>query len=372
MRPFAVSNRHVKRWILRPLACIVGGAIVAIALFAGAVRFDQYLLRRRGERLQSDIRSLELRKSTYADVRRFEGRWLDEAKEGVCRPSWCDLSFTLYNAGSRHLQFLLNHPALVAIYHELGGRAAGVYSSIRIRDNLLLEKSISLGVATTSSEPDGRRIDYELVGSVETASLSWVSTGHPEYQIGGPNGCMGCRAGWVRFTPFADPKDVSRLTDINFTCITRWRPCTEQADILATAWKELQTEKADMTDAFDVCAPPVIRVLSREAHRVVLTKVIKLTRSADGSVVVTVRRVPNGVPPYAHEWQENTFTVDAIPGIHIGTQLLAFDDARCRAVQATEENLNAARLGAVEGWVSPAHSLGLPFGTFTSPRMDVR
>ncbi|HKI27002.1 MAG TPA: hypothetical protein VKA07_11795 [Candidatus Sulfotelmatobacter sp.] len=361
----------MKRWILRPLAWLLGGVTLVVVLLAGAIRLDQFTLRWRAQRLLSDIRSLELRKSTYADVRRFEGRWLDNAKEGICRPYWCDLEVQLYNASSRHFSFLVSHPAVFAIYHALGGRFAGVYSFIRIRDNLLLEKGISLGIESTSIEPDGRHIDYELVARIETDPLTWVSARHPEYQIGAPDGCMGCKEGWVKFTSFADPKDVLRLTDINFTCITRWRPCSGQEDILPKAWKELQAEKTDVADAFDVCTPPVIRVLSREARRVVLAKIIGLAHNADGAVV-TVRRMPNGVSQHADEWQENTFTVRAISDIHIGSQLLVFDDARCPAVQATEENLGAARLGASEGMVSPVHSLGLPFGTFNPPKIEVR
>lgn len=342
-----------------------------VALMAGAIRLDQYFLRWRGERLQSDIRSLELRKSTYVDARRLEDRWFDNVKEGICKPYWCDLQIFLSNTSSRHVEFLVNHPAVFAIYHDLGGRVGGVYSFVRVRDNLLLEKGISLGVEAASTEPDGRHIQYELEGSIETAPSTWVSPRHPEYQIGGPSACTSCKEGWVRFTAFADPKDISRLTDINFACFTRWRPCTEQADILPTAWKELRAENNDITKAFDDCTPPVVRVLSRKAHRVVLTNIVTLERHAD-ETAVTVRRVPNGVPQNADEWQENTYTMPTSTGVRIGDQLLVFDDAICRAVLATNENLNAAQLGATEGWVSPVHTLGLPFGSSAPPKIDVR
>lgn len=359
------------RPIVRLVCYLLGGAVLIVALIAGAIRLDQYALRWRAECLQSDIRSLELRKSTYADTRRLEDRWLDRTKESVCQPFWCDLAIFLNNTGSQHLGFLVNHPAAFAVYHTLGGRVAGVYSFIRVRDNLLWEKGISLGIEARSTEPDGRHVRYELMGSIETASFSWVSPRHPEYQIGGPNGCMGCKAGWVKFTAFADPKDVSRLADLNFACITRWHPCTQQADVLPTAWKELQSEESAATKAFDDCAPPVIRVLSQEARRIVLANVIKLERHAD-EALVSVRRVRDGVPQYADEWQENTYTIPTSAGVRIGDRLLVFDDAVCPAVLATEQNLTAARQGATEGWVSPIYSLGLPFGTFNPPKINVR
>ena len=248
----------MRRRILRLFGWLVSSLVLLIALIAGAIRLDQYLLRWRAERLQSDIRLLELRRGTYDDARQLESRWLNYTKEGVCKPYWCDLQIVLNNTSSRHLEFLLNHLAVRAIYHRLGGRVAGTYAFIRVRDNLLWEKSISLGIETLTIEPDGRRVEYWLAGSIGTDDhFTWVSARHPEYQIGGPNACTSCREGWVYFTPFADPQDVLRLTDLNFACLTRWRHCAEQADILPTAWKELRKKQrnADKTVATRVHSP---------------------------------------------------------------------------------------------------------------------
>jgi hypothetical protein len=133
----------------------------------------------------------------------------------------------------------------------------------------------------------------------------------------------------------------------------------------------LQAEKNDIPRAFGDCTPPVIRVLSREAHRVVLANIIKLERHAD-ETAVTVRRVPDGVPQDADGWQQNTYTIPTSTGVRLGDQLLVFDYTVCPAVLATNENLNAARLGATEGWVSPVHPLVLPFTNFSPPKIDVR
>jgi hypothetical protein len=313
-----VSNKNMGRRILRLFGWLLSGSVLLAVLTAGAIRLDQYLLRWRAERFESDIRSLELHKSAYDDVRRLEGRWLEYVKEGVCKPYWCDLQILLNNTSSRHLEFLVNHPAVFSIYHALGGRVAGVYAFIRVRDNLLLEKGISLGIEAASTEPDGRYIRYELIGNIETVPFTWVSPRHPEYQIGGPSGCMGCKAGWVKFTAFADSKDVARLTDLNFTCITRWHPCTQQADILPTAWKEFQAEESAATKAFYDCTPQVIRVFSREARRIVSANVIKLERHAD-EALVSVRRIRDDVPQYADEWQENTYTIPHRRAFALGT-----------------------------------------------------
>jgi hypothetical protein len=130
--------------IVRVLAWFLAAVLASILLLAAAIRVDQYVLRYRAERLQSDIRSLELRKSTFADARRLEDRWFDNTKEEVCRPSWCDLDISLNNTSARHLEFLLNHLAVRAIYHSLGGRVAGAHAFIQVRDNILWGKGIGL------------------------------------------------------------------------------------------------------------------------------------------------------------------------------------------------------------------------------------
>jgi hypothetical protein len=334
-------------------------------------RRDQYVLRSRAERLLSDVRSLELRKSTYADVRRLEDRWLDESKEAVCRPSWCDLQISVGNVGAWHLTFLLNHLAIRAIYHGLGGRVAEAGSFLRVRDNLLWGKGIGLAIETLSTESDGRNVEYALEGNIGTDDhFTWVSARHPEYQIGGPTACTSCREGWVKFTPFADPQDVLRLTDLNLACITGWRHCTEQADILPTAWKELRAEAAEGALQWSRLRTPImIRVLSRQAHCIDLVKIIKLEHA--GAVpLMTLRRLPGSVPQCAEQWQEFPLPVDPLDGFHLGDRLLVLDGGTYRA-PATAENLSAAQLGAGEGWISPAHPLGLPFGSFRAPKVDV-
>jgi hypothetical protein len=100
----------MRRWIVRPLGWLLGDSVLLVLLTAGAIRLDQYRLRWRGERLQADIRALELRKATYADVRQLEDRWLDDTKERVCRPSWCDLDIFLGNGARRHIEFFVYPP----------------------------------------------------------------------------------------------------------------------------------------------------------------------------------------------------------------------------------------------------------------------
>ena len=363
----------MRRWILRPLGWLLGAALLAILLLAGAIRLDQYLLRWRAERLHADIKSLELRKSTYADARRLEDRWFDNAKEKVCRPSWCDLEISLNNTSAQHLEFFLNHPAIVAVYHALDGRDAGASAFIQIRDNVLWGKGISVGIETLETRSDGRPVQYELEGSVGTEPHRWVRTRHPEYEIGGPTACTGCVTGWVKFSPFADPEDVLRLTDLNFACITRWPHCTTQADILPTAWKQLRAEVAEHTEIPpNPCTPVIIRSISRQAQRVELLRAIKV--EGEGVVpLMTVRRLPGVGAVRINETQEFQLPAEitGLGHVHTGEQFLLFEDSACGAAPATPENLSAARLGASEGWISPPSSQSLPFGAPDPPRINV-
>lgn len=353
---------------------MLGGLIVVTTLLAGAIRLDQFILRWRAERLQSDIRSLELRKSTYADAHRVMDRWLDESKEGVCRPSWCDVDISLGNFMWRHGVFFVDHPRAFHTYLRLGGRYSWVLSTIRVREGIVWEKNIQLYVGSTSIQgPDGSRFDLTLIGRVGNNRLDWVSPQHPEYRFGGAGGgCSGCREGFVLFTPFADPADVRRLMDINFDCITRWHPCTEQADILPSAWKEVESEKLDGgNDNQEICTPAMIRVLSREAQHVPLATVIRLKRLSDG-VEMTVRW--DGEPSdsvFVHQSPEHTFTEPASVRFRKGDQLLVLDDG-AYVVPATEENLKSARQGASEGRTVRIYPDYLPsFGSIQPPGIDI-
>lgn len=66
------------RKILRAGGWVISGLCGIILISAAAIRVDQYLLRRDAERLLSDLKSLEMRKSTYQDASLVIDRW----KEG--------------------------------------------------------------------------------------------------------------------------------------------------------------------------------------------------------------------------------------------------------------------------------------------------
>jgi hypothetical protein len=73
-------------------------------------------------------------------------------------------------------------------------------------------------------------------------------TGHPYYKVGGPDGCMmNCEIKIVYYSTYTPPTEIQRLTSYDFSCFTRFNPCTEMEDLLPAAreWnihkEELQT-----------------------------------------------------------------------------------------------------------------------------------
>jgi len=183
-----------------------------------------------------------------------------------------------------------------------------------------------------------------------------------------PDWMLGVQGGMGQLHSLRDPQDVLRLTDLNFTCLTRWRHCTDQADILPTAWKE---EKAEHTDGWweYPCTPAIIRVVSRQTHHVDLVRVVKLELK-EPVPTMTVRRLSRVPFQLENWWPEFPLVVDPSDNIHMGDKLLHFEDG-CQTAPATPENMKAAQLGASEGWVSPVHPLYLPLGTITKPKIDV-
>lgn len=63
-----------------------------------------------------------------------------------------------------------------------------------------------------------------------------VSALKREYRDGFEGGCTGCTGAEIFVTPDTPPSDIDWLTDINFTWLTRWRPCNSEDDLIPRAW----------------------------------------------------------------------------------------------------------------------------------------
>ena len=372
--------------ILRVIGWIVAGLCAIVLILAVAIRVDQFLLRRKAERLLTDLKSLEMRKSTYKDARLVIDRWKDNIhQEGLCQAARCDVQITLSDFFTPHLAIFVNHPKLAYVFgyvcQFLDARSVMIDGSIRVRKNIVWGKGIKAVVASYSGrDRNGKKFVFAVIGRVQSGSPSIISSIHPEYEIGAPGGCTFCKAAYVIFTPYADPADVKRLMDINFSCLTNRHPCVTQAEILPTAWREYMTEeKLANNSAKQKCSPGEIRVLSRESNRIVIGVVSKLAganayicssqppcvavpSTEYGEVTVLLQRDLKPWSPLLLSVPDDRTFEDSLPlKEKLGDKYVYFfehkiyeypDDrnAACNPLPATDENLAAVQRGIAEDW----------------------
>jgi hypothetical protein len=366
----------MRKRILRILAWLLGGACMTVVLLAGVILLDQYLLRRRAEHLLSDIRSLELRKSTYLDARGVIDRWWDEAhQQGPCRADWCDVEISLTDFAWSHAEFLFRTPTRSRIFRWLGARPAIVGASIRVRNDVVLGKAIEEYVGGPCHDFNDQTTCLTVMGHVQTGKRRFIDRRHPEYSFYEPSGCEICVDARVIFSPYANTADVQRLTDVNFGCITQWTPCENEDDILPMAWAQVHSERALPPDVGGSCSGTV-RTLSRELGSVPLATVTLVGNIEEGPQITV--RWDEQREMTKHEYQGNTFPQRNSTRIHKGDRVLVFEGRMfssfdsCAIVPATEENLLSAREGVSENLSGRAKALNLPFGSINPPRVNVR
>jgi len=264
--------------------------------------------------------------------------------------------------------------------------------SVRVRRNIVWGKGIRAFIMSS---------DYTLVGEAGSGSPMTISSLHPEYGVDSWSGC--CIDAQVIFTPYTDPADVSRLMDVDLSCLTRRTPCKTKAEILPTAWNEsVAEEKSKKYSAPRTCTADVIRVLSRESERVVVGSVTKMGGASDwvcgpsqhcvkvptagyGEVTVLLQgdfKPWNPWFPLAPE--DRTFSHPLPMKEKIGDRYVFFfqhpiveyrvdlDDV-CARLPATAENIAAVRRGVAEDWADHNYdfrsSPGL--GDLRPPDIDV-
>jgi hypothetical protein len=231
----------------RILIRVVLFSLLGLATTAAAIHIEQRLLRTRAEDLLEDIRSLELRRSTWTDAQRVFTRWGAWGHyEGSCGSPHCDYEVSFGDIFVDHSRLVPDAPWARRAFEFFGVRMSLVTAHLLVTDGLVLGKEFT---AFIEVPPDRGPIapfsgsTYTLIGRVETrtfplsGSLHQHSI-HPEYTVMSPSGCTGCLTVWVRFTPLADPVDVRRLMDFNLACLTNHKPCREREDIMPSAWKQ--------------------------------------------------------------------------------------------------------------------------------------
>jgi hypothetical protein len=254
--------------------------IVLLAAFA-VVRTSQLVLRRRAEALFADIRTLELRKSSFEDAQTVIQHWKGMAEfDGPCNQARCFVSIQLTGGGWRFLETVLPNKIAMRSYTLLGGRPGRATAAIKVLNNVIWSKSYSISLFTPPYGEHFGGNSYALIGDARTVSsfLPVLSPPlqHPNYLVGRPGGCEGCLEAYAMFTPYADPSDISRLMQFNFACITNWHPCHEPSELMPNAWTEYARESAESPSPPEktTCSQDRVEMLGRDSENVAVADLV--------------------------------------------------------------------------------------------------
>jgi hypothetical protein len=174
---------------------------------------------------------------------------------------------------------------LFRLYLRVGGRPSRIMVRVGMRENVIWSKGVWVSVETYSRALDLSQ--YTLIAEIYSGPrfdhyygdlrVSSQLMSHPNYAIGSPDGCEICVMGWVKFTPYASPQDIHRLTQLDLSCLTRWRPCTTQSDIMPAAWAQYTAERSIVARPQETfaCSPLVMEILGRDSANIVAAEVVR-------------------------------------------------------------------------------------------------
>jgi hypothetical protein len=280
--------------------------LVVIALLS--VQIQQRMLRWHGERLLADMHQIRLYQSTWTDAQRLMHRWGAWGHyDGSCTAASCKYEIEMdgidrYNPRiPRHawLDWLLAHDRF-NLYQWFGGRGSGVRASFTVHDGTIWRESTAMGVSVPRRRiRTGNYDDFDLslsIGAISyqrlhrTLENPFVYMGgaeglanHPYYKVGRPGGCkINCQIGVVYYSTHTPPAEIERLTSYDFSCFTRFNPCTEFEQLLPAA-KEWHLYKEDELKQSPLPAKPCdipVWALARDARYVMAvealsTKIVK-------------------------------------------------------------------------------------------------
>jgi hypothetical protein len=336
--------------------------VVLVILFAAFIQIQAHLLRHRAEALLSDIRQLELRKSTWADAQKLMSRWGAWGHyERSCTAAECEYDVVISDVFyKRLLPYRLALPYMV-IGGWLGGRPVLVHASFTVIDGVLWGKSFDAFIEVPPRSFSG--YGYALIGKAVSASRLTPLGGpvpqlalHKDYLIERPGGCEGCLGAYAIFTPNANPSDVQRLMNFDLSCITRWQPCLELEQLMPQAWPQYLAEEDRVQAAWEHlnCDYP-FDVLGREAENAAIVEVVSNRTEKEFGVdrqtskFRLVKRLKGG-----QFWQMNTEAQSRFDSPeHLGTGskvILLFDHVLRAASEHGDievRNLDVERCGVI-------------------------
>ncbi|HTF65256.1 MAG TPA: hypothetical protein VK638_21495 [Edaphobacter sp.] len=344
------------KWVLTSL-------LVIYLVLLAAVQISQRIMRRRAEHLLSDLRGLQLERSSWSDAQALMQRWGRWGHyEGTCDADHCDYWIHFDSVGmvtgpivisERFFNLFIRSEKMATTM--LGAHLPSVEGGFRLQNNLVVGTWFSLA---TNVPGGGGPLFSRVIGTrtrdLERYNLWPEKDPHSEYRTVLRSGTIGYF--FTEFTAATKQKDVEWLTAVNFSCMTRWVPCREMGDLLPSAWAKYKVERKRVSAIWDrigACAYP-LKDLIEASERVALVQVEKpnaqkhqwspyparLVESLKGSSSWhsgDARHIWSGLDPVAPT-EILLFTEDSDP-------VYPHD---CGVIPATPENLRTVK-AAVEG-----------------------
>jgi hypothetical protein len=251
---------------------ILGSAGIAVLLVA-TIQIEQRVFRYRAERRYEDVMAIQLRHTTFEQLGPFLEHWNGNVSRGEpCFKQHCDLTIRV-----RRLIFMPGWDARFfdrfrKFDRRLGGRFSEMLARISVRNGVVWGKDYAIGLDVGPVKNDDARMftyfsEFRIstIPRTDASRLTWPAMRkNPEFEIRLPSKCWECVD--VKFSPYADPKDIRRLSHFNFSSLTARRPCRDRQEIAPAVVAELSTEGPHQETEKMGCDLGSVRILARDTQ----------------------------------------------------------------------------------------------------------
>jgi len=234
--------------MLRTCRQILLVILVLLAAAWATGEAEQWLLRWRANKLLSDVRSLEVERSGWADAQQVMRKWGQWGSyKGSCTSQACMYQINLVQTLP---PVLGGYPGkgvnnwLPKLMGHLGLRGGAARAGFAIEQGVLTQMWFGEQVTLPVQDWDlsGHYVPYLSVASggysrfpLHTSEFPHL---HPYRMVQAyPHGMT------VIYSPEEAPAERALLLDFRFTCITRLRPCRSEGEMLPEGWRMLQEQQ---------------------------------------------------------------------------------------------------------------------------------
>jgi hypothetical protein len=276
--------------LLWSLALAVLGLLLAPFV---AVQIQERIFRHRAEQLLADMQLLMMHKAQLPEIQAVFKRWHPSRQDCISYQCWfrSDIS---YGPFPHFLDYssvpdiavlqALDQPKLWLLpFRMYGGRRAHVRAAAYVERGVMygMVYQIDLEISVLPDDYSNVKETQQQYILSAAAGYDWRFsipadwhglTLHPDYFIeegAPPRGEVRSPDVSSEFGPGADPGDVSRLANFDFSCLTRLVPCRKPEDIMPQAAAQFAKEEPQLVEARKnhVCNPNIVALMARDAGR---------------------------------------------------------------------------------------------------------